>query len=196
MGKITDGDYLRAERRLNRRFTMAKLAVVLLLAFAALTAGLSASAFAAKRSVKLYATTVQLHFTSPSGKSRTITEKVYIDAGHSCDGYSDPLIYNSHPELKGMTLSSVTCKDSAGAARPGGPAIVVLLFIVDGQVKKTALDHEGSKTFDMKSCALDLPRMQDALVAEVKGQFPHGRFVGAHCMARPKYLSTFLNSNN
>jgi hypothetical protein len=177
---------------------MRKLAAAMFVLLA-MAGTVSMPALAAKHTTQLYATTMELHFTSPSGKTRTITEQIYIDAGHDCTGLGDPLILDKHPELKGWTLTNTTCKGSAGTSgtksnRPGGAAAVVLLFIVDGQVKKTATDHSGTHAFDMSSCALDLSKYQEALVAEAQHQFSGGKFVGAHCIARPKYLNSF-NSN-
>lgn len=174
-----------------RRFVLLGLALLLA------AGGFVGQAVAAKRTTQLYATTMELHFSGPGEKTRTITEKIYIDAGHDCTGLDDPLILNKHPELKGWTLTGTTCKGSGGGAktsRPAGPAAVVLLFVVDGQVKKTATDHSGSHAFDMGSCAFDLTKYQPALVAAAQHQFPRGKFVGAHCIARPKYLNSF-NSN-
>jgi hypothetical protein len=61
-------------------------------------------------------------------------------------------------------------------------------------VKKIAVDHSGTHAFDMSSCAFDLGKYQAALVAEAQHQFPGGKFVGAHCIVRPKYLNSF-NAN-
>ena len=178
--------------------TAMKKITAAMFALLAIAGSVPAPALAAKRTTQLYATTMELHFTSPGGKTRTITEQIYIDAGHDCTGLGDPLILDKHPELKGWTLTSTTCKGggAAGAAgnRPGGAAAVVLLFMVDGQVKKTATDHSGAHAFDMSSCALDLSKYQATLVAAAQHQFPGGKFVGAHCIARPKYLNSF-NSN-
>ena len=177
---------------------MRKLTAIIC-ALLAMAGSVSTPALAAKHKTQLYATTMELHFTSPGGKTRTITEQIYIDAGHDCSGVGDPLILNKHPELKGWTLTSTSCKGGSNASgpkgnRPSGAAAVVLLFMQDGQVKKTAVDHSGTHAFDMSSCAFELGKYQAALVAEAQHQFPGSKFVGAHCIVRPKYLNSF-NSN-
>ena len=151
---------------------------------------------AAGGTTPLYPTTVEMHFTGPGGKTRTINETVYIGAGGNCAAAGDPLIYKKHPELAGMTLASITCHDSAGAGRPGGPAIVRVFLLVDGHAKVAVVDHLGTTTFDMKTCPFVLQKDQPALIAEAQKQFPTGKFFSANCMARPLYMSTYLNSLN
>ena len=178
---------------------MTKFATLLLLTgLVAMLAGAAAPVLArSPRSTPLYANTVEMRFAGPDGKTRTITEQVYIDAGHDCSSLDGTMEQYKHPELASMKLVSVTCHDSAGASRPGGPAIVLLKFVtVNGKLQTAAVDHQGSTPFDMKTCPFVLHQSQSALVAQAQPRFPGGRFVGASCMARPKYINSFLNGSN
>ena len=158
---------------------------------------LAIPAEAATHQTQLYATTVTMTFAAPNGKTRTVTQQMYVDAGHGCPDAGFANAYAStRPDLKGMTLSSLTCKDSAGASRPGGPAVILMTFVVGRRVKTAVVDHLGSKTYDMQTCPFELQKDQAALVAQTQGGFPGGKFVAASCRARPKYMTSFTNSMN
>jgi hypothetical protein len=149
------------------------------------------------RPTPLYSTAVQMHFAGPDGKARTITEHAYVDANHGCPGPSMAVAeMMKHPELRGMKLTGITCRDTAGASRPGGAADVLLRFVVKGRIRTTLVDHSGSTTYDMKTCPFLLHKQQAALIAQVQHQFPGGKFFNAECVPRPKYVSTFLKNAN
>ena len=102
-----------------------------------------------------------------------------------------------HPEVVGMKLTSVTCKDSAGAARPGGPAIVHVKYVsADGQFQQIVIDHLGSKTYDMKTCPFAVTQDIAAFASLIQSKSPGGKFAGAECEARPKYTGGLLQSAN
>lgn len=146
------------------------------------------SASAVKAKPALYATIVEMHFSGPNGKSATIVQTVMLEARQDCTkSLIIPVDFKKHPEAAGMKLTGMKCRDGSGGKRPSGPAIVYLFFVRDGHVVRTTVDHYGAATFDTKTCAFDLPKIQDALVKQVHGQFFDAKFVRATCVPRPKY---------
>jgi|GEM_PF-3770618 len=149
------------------------------------------------RPAPLYGTTVVMQFTGPTGKTRTITEKIGLDSGHACPGPSfSAMEFAKHPELAGWKLANMTCSDNSGGARPSGPAIVLLRFAVEGQVKTAVLDRDGATAFETTTCPFVLQKHQGELVKQAQARFPDGKFVGATCMPRPASLTSFTNGLN
>lgn len=133
---------------------------------------------AGKAKPSFHEATVTLHFVGQGGKSRVITEAMYI---YDC---SLPWLVDAerqqHRELAGMTFTGMTC---GPPPERKGLAVIMLRFSVGDEIRPVAVDHDGATPITTKTCLSVLQRSKSALVARYQGHFPGSTFVDASCWA-------------